>query len=53
MRETSRVLYADENANRFMLAECQRVANLGGTFSLVHEYSTNWFSIYTITYPED
>lgn len=51
--EVSRIFYDDEITNKFMRRECNRIVKLGGSFSITQEFKSNWYTIYTITYPEE
>lgn len=51
--EVSKVLYNDKVTNECMRRECNRIAELGGSFSIMQEFKSNWFTIYSITYPEE
>jgi hypothetical protein len=42
-----------EDERKAVMAECERVITIGGTFEIVNEYSNSWYSIITIYYPEE
>lgn len=39
--------------DRLLIEECKRVAESGGTFSIEHRHSDNWYTFYTIVYPDN
>jgi len=53
MISLSTVLYTDNKTMDLMRQECQRVAALGGSFSVRQYLDENWFSEFRITYPAD
>lgn len=50
MTTISTVLYRSD-ADKALLGQCNVVATLGGSFSIKHHYSGNWFVEYTINWP--
>ena len=52
MQTTNTILYSDKSTLQQLLSEAERVALLGGTYSVRQYYSTNWFTEIIINYPE-
>jgi len=53
--EVSTILYksnGDSSPHNTLTLECKRVAALGGSFSIRHFYTDNWYEEFSITYPE-
>ena len=38
--------------HKLVLAECERVMKMGGTFKIENRHMKTWYSIITIYYPE-
>lgn len=51
---THQILWSSktEKEHKAVLAECERVASLGGSFKIENRYTDNWYSFITIYYPE-
>lgn len=50
MIRTSSVLYSDKETNEMMRKVCEQVASEGGSFSIAHKYTQNWFTEYIIDF---
>lgn len=42
----------DDAFNAFMLAECKRCAEAGGSFEITTEYRAGWYRKYALTFPD-
>ena len=54
MKRVSKIIWSSrtEKERDALLKECDRVARIGGSFSIETIYTTDWHTVYTIDYPE-
>ena len=54
MKRVSKLLWSPkaDADHALMRAECARVASLGGTFTIDTVYTSDWYTVYSIDYPE-
>lgn len=54
MTKTHKLLWSSRynDEHEAVMAECKRVSELGGTFTIENVYTDNWYSIIKIDYPE-
>ena len=47
---TSTVLYSDKETNEMMRRVCEAIVEEGGSFSISHKYTHNWFVEYVLDF---